>query len=153
MSTRRAPSRWRTMESFVNAEHFEALRSWCPRRHRLHHATSPWTLPNGTFMRQYRRQPPSETSHFFRCKHVSLGMMATAVHRRTGSHGAQIESSARDGLQMVHVAWPPIACRHDRTGQQGVARTYRITVYPLWCVDLLPCACLLASLALRRRGG
>ena len=24
---------------------------------------------------------------------------------------------------------------------------------PVWCVDLLPCACLLASLALRRRGG
>lgn len=85
----------RTMESFVNAEHFEELYAPGARGGvACITPTSPWTLPNGTFMRQYRRQPPRETSHVFRWKHVALGMMATAVHRRTGSHGAQIESSA-----------------------------------------------------------
>ena len=118
----------RTMESFVNAEHFEELYAPGARGGvACITPTSPWTLPNGTFMRQ--------------C--TDRGIQYCTIPG----------PATRDGLQMVHVAWPPIACRHDRTGQQGVARTYRITVYPLWCVDLLPCACLLASLALRRRGG
>ena len=67
----------RTMESFVNAEHFEDLYAPGARGGvACITPTSPWTLPNGTFMRQYRRQPPRETSHVFRWKHVALGMMA-----------------------------------------------------------------------------